>query len=478
MTENKFDFNKLLESVCSCYGESVTKSLPRSSDFPDTVYDSNGLNENQTRVFLKSVKDIYVKSVCYRMMAVFRIQESREKKIKLDISEVWNLVYLSICDLPQGSVISSIGSQGFISIPLYRYRTDINEFEFIRLHIWDDSLNQYISSATRKDFSIHSHRFYAQSWVISGSILNERYHVEEVSTKKEHALFDIKYNETINKVNKHTSNAVNTKKHVELKFISKEQYFPSSTYQIQGGSYHKAGTISEDGLTATFFSFTAKDGIVDSSYVIGPSTIENSEINRKTEIDPSYLLRKLDSKIKSIQTEQKLMILDWMRKVHQLEYAHRYESIKWSKRHTRIGYPAFIISILIAFSFRFPWEAIATEYGEHFYTSHGFYIAMATSFVAILTGYQTFVRPNEKAVMHKNTGQHHERVRHQLEYILTTELGQRNRNSQLEEVRKEWEAIDAINVSNKNFKKGKVMVESFNKYPEELSFVKDRKNQS
>jgi len=476
MTKNKFDFDKLLESVCSCYGESVAQSLPSLSDFPETVHNSNGLNENQIRIFLKSSKDIYLKSVCYRLMAVFRIQESRESKIELDIAEVWNLVYLSICDLPKGSVISSIGSQGFLSIPLYRYRTDINEFEFLRLHIWDDSLNQYISGETRTDFSIHSHRFHAQSWIITGSILNERYHVEEVSAKKEHALFDIKYNETINKVNKHTSNAVNTEKHVELKFISKEQYFPSSTYQIQGGSYHKAGTISEDGLTATFFSFTAKDGIVDSSYVIGPSTVQNSEINRKTEIDPTYLLKRLDTKIKGIQTEQKLMILDWMRKVQQLEYAHRYESIKWSKRHTLIGYPAFIISILIAFSFRFPWDAFATEFGTHFYTSHGFYIALATSLVAVLTGYQTFVRPNEKAVMHKNTGQHHERVRHQLEYILTTELEQTNRNKQLEAVRKEWEAIDAINVSDKNFKKGKDMVKSFNKYPEELSFIKDRKN--
>ena len=29
--------------------------------------------------------------------------------------------------------------------------------------------------------------------------------------------------------------------------------------------------------------------------------------------------------------EQRKMLLDWMRKVHQLEYAHRFESIKWVK---------------------------------------------------------------------------------------------------------------------------------------------------
>lgn len=476
MTENSFNFKKLLESVNSCYGESIAKLLPKDSDFPETIFDSKGLNENQTRLFLKSSKNVYIKSVCYRLMAICQIENSRESKVELNIPEVWNLVYLSICDMPEGSVISSIGSQGFLSIPLYRYQNDLNEFEFIRLHIWDDSLNQHISSDKRKDFSIHSHKFHAQSWILVGSILNERYNVEEVSTKKEYSLFEIKYNKTLNKVNKHTSNAVNTEKNIELKFLSKEQYFPSSTYQIPAGAYHKSDTISEDGLSASIFSFTAKDGIVENSFVVGPSSIENSKINRKTEIDPTYLLKKLDAKVNNFKTEQKLMILDWMRKVHQLEYAHRYESIKWSKRQNRIGYPAFIISILIAFSFKFSWDYLISQFGDHFYTSHGFYIGLFTSLVAILTGYQTFVRPNERAVMHKNTGQHHEKVRHQLEHILTAELNQKNRNEQLETVRKEWESIDAINVTDKKFKEGKDMVKSFRKYPEELSFIKDKNN--
>ncbi len=474
MTKNSFDFEKLLDSVNSCYAESVNASLPLISDFPENTYDSQGLNENQLKIFHKSTKDLYLKSVCDRLLAISRIQNAREQNTEFDIKEVWNLIYLSISNLPDGSIISSVGSQGFLSIPLYRYRKDMSQFLFIRLHIWDDSLNQHISTDNRKKFSIHSHAFHARSWILAGSILNERYSVVTTSSKKENSLFEIKYNKTIRKVNKHTSNAVNTKTNAELKKISKEQYFPSSSYEVSAGDYHKSGTLSEDGLSASIFSFTAKDGNVPKSFVVGPSEIENSKINRKTQIDPTYLLNKLDSKINNLGASQKLMILDWMRKVHQLEYAHRYESIKWSNRHMWIGYPAFIISLLIAFSFRFPWDTIMQDFGNHWYTNHGFYIAFLTSFVALFTGYQTFVRPNEKAVIHKNTGQHHEKVRHQLEYILTSELDKKNRNKQLEAIRKEWESIDSINVSNKKFKEGKNMVKSFEKYPEELGFIKDR----
>ncbi|WP_282112676.1 SLATT domain-containing protein [Maribacter stanieri] len=476
MANNSFDFKKLLDSVNSCYSESVNHSLPLISSFPDNLFNSKGLDENQLKIFEKTVNDLYLKSVCNRLLAITKIQNAREQNTELDIKEVWNLLYISILNLPDGSIISSVGSQGFLSIPLYRYRTDMKQFEFIRLHIWDDSLNQHISNENRKKFSIHSHSFHAQSWILAGSILNERYSVIKSSSQKENSLFEIKYNKTIRKVNQHTSNAVNTKIFVDVNKISKEQYFPSSSYEVDAGDYHKSGTLSEDGLSASIFSFTAKDGSVPKSFVVGPSDVKNSKINRKTEIDPTYLLNKLDEKINKLGTGQRLMILDWMRKVHQLEYAHRYESIKWSNRHLWIGYPAFIISLLIAFSFRFPWETIINDYGTHWYTNHSFYIAFFTSIVALLTGYQTFVRPNEKAVTHKNTGQHHEKIRHQLEYILTSELDKKTRNKKLEAIRKEWESIDSINVSYDNFKEGKNMVLSFKKYPEELGFIKDRIN--
>ncbi|WAC02162.1 hypothetical protein N7U66_20705 [Lacinutrix neustonica] len=211
--------------------------------FRENTFDFQGINENQLKIFQKATKNLYLKSVCNRLIAISKIQNAKEQNIQFDIKEVWNLLYLSISNLPDGSIISSVGSQGFLSIPLYRYLKDMAEFEFIRLHIWDDSLNQHISTDNRKKFSIHSHAFHARSWILAGSILNERYSVNTTSHKKENSLFEIKYNKTVRKVNKHTSNAVNTKTNVEIKKISKEQYFPFSSYEINAGDYHKSRYI-------------------------------------------------------------------------------------------------------------------------------------------------------------------------------------------------------------------------------------------
>ncbi|MBK6993367.1 MAG: hypothetical protein IPH31_00010 [Lewinellaceae bacterium] len=52
--------------------------------------------------------------------------------------------------------------------------------------------------------------------------------------------------------------------------------------------------------------------------------------------------------------KQYKMVLDWMRKIHQLEYAHRYESIFYANAEKWIGISAFVITTLVAFSFRIP----------------------------------------------------------------------------------------------------------------------------
>jgi hypothetical protein len=55
-----------------------------------------------------------------------------------------------------------------------------------------------------------------------------------------------------------------------------------------------------------------------------------------------------------MKDNQRKMILDWMRKIHQLEYAHRFESLKWSRIHNVVGYTMFGLSTIIAFSYRMP----------------------------------------------------------------------------------------------------------------------------
>ncbi|WP_298363638.1 SLATT domain-containing protein [uncultured Lutibacter sp.] len=173
--------------------------------------------------------------------------------------------------------------------------------------------------------------------------------------------------------------------------------------------------------------------------------------------------------------DQRKMLLDWMRKVHQLEYAHRFESIKWVKVHRWIGYGAFVLSTIIAFSFRFPEVEVETYKKLPFFLKQNFFIAFSSTIVALLTGLQTFLKPNEKAEQHKNTGSNYERLRHRIEFILTTKFSVTETKSRIELVKEEWENLDAINTSDKNFKKGKNKIKSFGKYPKELDFLPDIK---
>lgn len=174
-----------------------------------------------------------------------------------------------------------------------------------------------------------------------------------------------------------------------------------------------------------------------------------------------------------MKEEQRKMILDWMRKIHQLEYAHRFESLKWEKRRLITGILAFSISTIIAFSFKFPKVDQETLDMLPTFLHHNYFIAIASFIVAMLTGYQTFTKPNEKALTHKNTGSNYEKLRHRIEFLLTTEFLDWERTKRIEMIKEEWESLDAINVSKKYFTKGKTKVQGFNKYPKELDFLPD-----
>lgn len=173
--------------------------------------------------------------------------------------------------------------------------------------------------------------------------------------------------------------------------------------------------------------------------------------------------------------DQRLMLLDWMRKVHQLEYAHRFESLFWGRVRYWTGISAFVISTLIAFSFRFQHTEIEFLELIRRVLQHPYFIAFASFMVAILTGFQTFFKPYEKSVTHKNTGSNYEKLRHRIEFILTSELASKEVNNRIEQVKDEWEGLDAINVQSRFFDQGKEKVKSFNKYPPELSFLPENK---
>lgn len=171
--------------------------------------------------------------------------------------------------------------------------------------------------------------------------------------------------------------------------------------------------------------------------------------------------------------ERKKMILDWMRKVHQLEYAHRYQSINYVKVERWLGISAFVITTIVAFSYRFPKVEPETFQKLPFIIKQEFFVPFASFLAAVLTGLITFLRPNERSETHKKTGSNYEKLRHRIELLITSQLGDTEVDKELSEIKKEWDNLDSINVSERFFLKGKDKVKSFNKYPKELDFLDD-----
>lgn len=159
------------------------------------------------------------------------------------------------------------------------------------------------------------------------------------------------------------------------------------------------------------------------------------------------------------------MLLDWMRKIHQLEYAHCYQSIFWNNVEKFIGISAFVISTIVAFSYRFPKLQIPWV--------QDYFFPFVLLMVAILTGLQTFLNPSEKAENHKRIGFNYERLRHSIELILNTKMTEEKRNREIEIIKNEWADLKSVYVSKRKFKEGKKTVKDLKKYPEELSFLDD-----
>lgn len=165
--------------------------------------------------------------------------------------------------------------------------------------------------------------------------------------------------------------------------------------------------------------------------------------------------------------QKELMLLDWMRKIHQLEYAHCFQSISFSKVERWTGIWAFILSTVVAFTYRFPF--IEYPWVKEYILPFILFI------VAILTGYQSFIRPGEKAEKHRELGIEYERIRHQIETILTTLMNHPELDDHINSVKSRWDSIKTMYVKESHYNEAKKKVKSFNKYPKELDFLPDNK---
>lgn len=162
-------------------------------------------------------------------------------------------------------------------------------------------------------------------------------------------------------------------------------------------------------------------------------------------------------------SKKELMLLDWMRKVHQLEYAHCFQSMFYSKVERWTGICAFILSTIVAYTYRFPFidNLLIKEY----------ILPLFLFLVAILTGCQSFIRPSEKAEKHRELGIEYERIRHDIENILTTPMKITDIDGHTNSVKMKWDSLKTMYVKEKHYNDAKKKVKSFNKYPNELNFL-------
>lgn len=163
--------------------------------------------------------------------------------------------------------------------------------------------------------------------------------------------------------------------------------------------------------------------------------------------------------------QKELMLLDWMRKIHQLEYAHCFQSIYYSTIEKFTGLSAFVLSTLAAFSYRFPFihEEVVKSY----------ILPFILLIVAILTGYQSFIKPGEKAETHRKLGIEYEKIRHEIEKVLTNFNHIQNVDELITNVKSNWDSLNTLYVKESKYSEAKKKVKSFNKYPKELHFLPD-----
>lgn len=168
--------------------------------------------------------------------------------------------------------------------------------------------------------------------------------------------------------------------------------------------------------------------------------------------------------------KKKLMILDWARKVHQLEYAHCYESMLYANLNNVIGILTLIITSMVAATYQFPGISVQDYQALPTILKQDYFVATFSSITVIFTAILTLLRPGEKAEKHRTLGIEYEKIRHDFEKILIYDLSDFSIEQKADETKLRWDNMDTIYVTRYNYSRAKEKVKSFKKYPEELGF--------
>lgn len=268
-TLNKKELINIFKGIIPTFSGSSRQLLPSEIDVEDAFFTVNVKELTIDELLnINTGTHSYLEAIKYRIAAIFLIlkdfHEISNNQCQLIPGKlIWSMVYKSIVNLNGSDILATIGSQGFLSIPLYHQDKKDISFDFLRLHVWDKSFVDQIDWEKTKTFSIHSHQFHAQSRILLGEIENQRYEIEESATSSDYSFFNIEWNNLEN-VNQKSSNAVNTGRFVKVAANNKELYQRDSAYEVAAGDFHKS-EVNINCTSATLFLFSSTKGKVDRS---------------------------------------------------------------------------------------------------------------------------------------------------------------------------------------------------------------------
>jgi hypothetical protein len=170
-----------------------------------------------------------------------------------------------------------------------------------------------------------------------------------------------------------------------------------------------------------------------------------------------------------LNDDQRALVLDWMRKLHTLEYAHRYASVRNERRNLLLGLPVVAVSALAGAQVALPGmdTTVTRALG-----------GLGAAAVAVLAALQTFFKPAEVAEKHRAASFQYESLRHRLEFSITFGQDPQDLPAKLTQFKDDWEALITPNVSTREWIRAKARVLEIGTYPDSLRLnVMDKSDQ-
>jgi len=148
-----------------------------------------------------------------------------------------------------------------------------------------------------------------------------------------------------------------------------------------------------------------------------------------------------------------------MRKIHKMDWAHRFESQRWKKINLWLGVTALVLAVIIGTISTIPnINELVVK----------LVISIGSIIVAILSGLQTFLKPSEVAEKFRIRSDEFEALRHEIEEFLEFHFKENMEGEKmniLAEIREKWSKTGALNVSAKSFDKASKRLRGLNRYP-------------